>query len=151
MKTLKFSVHIAAPREKVWDILWSDESYKKWAAVFQEGAYAVSDWKEGSKIVFMRPGGEGMTSLITRKVHNEIMSFKHLNTVKHGIENQTGQLGSWDGAVENFYLSEFDSITELKVEVDAPDEAVKYFESNFPLALKKIKELSEVPHYHKVY
>lgn len=151
MKTLKFSVHIAAPREKVWDILWNDESYKKWAAVFQEGSYAISDWKEGSKIVFMRSGGEGMTSLITRKVPNEVMSFRHLNPVKQGFENQTGPSDNWDGATENFYLNEFDGITELKVEVDAPEEAVKYFESNFPLALKKIKELSEVPHYHKVF
>ena len=34
------------------------------------------------KCNFFRPKGEGMFSTITRKVQNELMSFKHLGSVK---------------------------------------------------------------------
>jgi uncharacterized protein YndB with AHSA1/START domain len=140
MKTLKFSIHIAAPRQIVWNTLWNDETYRKWTSVFQEGSYAVSDWKEGSKIVFMTPVGEGMSSVIARKIPNEFMSFRHMEETP----------GNMTGALENYYLHEEDGITELKVEVDTAEDNVRYFESKFPLALKKIKELSEVPQPHQI-
>lgn len=34
MKVLKFSTEINAPREKVWEVLWKEGSYKKWTKVF---------------------------------------------------------------------------------------------------------------------
>lgn len=48
MTTLEFKIEINAPKEKVWDILWNDATYKQWTSVFCEGNYVVSDWKEGS-------------------------------------------------------------------------------------------------------
>lgn len=151
MKRLKFSVHIGAPREIVWNVLWNDESYRKWTSVFAEGSYAVSDWKEGSKVLFLSPNGEGMNSIIERKIPNEFISFKHLGTVKRGVEQPIDESKSQAGTLENYYLHEVDGITELKVEVDIEDAYVKHFESAFPLALKKIKEMAEVPQHHKVY
>ena len=152
MKTLKFSVHIAAPKEIVWNVLWNDESYKRWTSVFHEGSYAVSDWKEGSKILFLSPSGEGMNSVIERKVPNEVMSFKHLGMVQNGIEQPADEeTKKWSGALESYYLHEEDGISELKVELDTVEENVQYFETTFPLALKKVKELAEVPQYHKVH
>lgn len=152
MKTLKFSVHIAAPKEIVWNVLWENESYKRWSAAFQEGSYAVTDWREGSKVLFMSPSGSGMHSMITRKIPNEMMSFKHLGVLKDGVELENDDEGrKWSGALENYYLTEEDGITELKVEVDTVDEYVPHFEKAFPLALKKVKELAEVPQHHRVY
>lgn len=152
MKTLKFSVHIAAPREVVWNILWNDDTYRKWTAVFTDGSYAISDWREGSKILFMSPSGEGMNSVIARKIPNEFMSFRHLSMVKDGIEKPLDvETRKWSGALENYHLHEEDGITELKVEVDTDEETIKYFENVFPVALKKVKELAEVPQHHSVY
>lgn len=146
MKTLKFSVHIAAPREVVWSIMWGKESSKKWLSVFQEGSYAVTDWNEGSKIMFLSPNGDGMSSVIQRKIPNELMSFKHQNVIKQGSEQSTSDEDkNWEGATENYYLHEEDGITQLKVEIETTEEYVKYFETAFPMALKKIKDLAEVP------
>jgi uncharacterized protein YndB with AHSA1/START domain len=144
MKTLKFSVHIAAPREVVWNIMWGKESSKKWLSVLQEGTYAVSDWNEGSKIMFLSPDGDGMNSVIQRKIPNELMSFKHLNIMKHGSESSTIDKDK-EWATENYYLHEEDGITQLKVEIETSEEFVRYFETTFPMALKKIKDLAEVP------
>lgn len=63
MEKLHFSTNINAPREKVWDTLWNDNSYRKWTSAFMEGSYAETDnWKEGSKVLFLSPGGDGMGS-----------------------------------------------------------------------------------------
>jgi hypothetical protein len=48
LSTLIFVSTINAPKEKVWDALWKDASYRKWTAVFMDGSYAKSDWAEGS-------------------------------------------------------------------------------------------------------
>jgi hypothetical protein len=151
MKTLKFSVHIGAPREIVWNVLWNDESYKKWTSVFSEGSYAVSDWKEGSKILFLSPNGEGMNSMIARKIPNEFMSFRHMGMYNGGAGESPSESPDWAGSLENYYLHEEDGITQLRVELETTDETVKYFEGTFPLALKQVKELAEVPQHYKVF
>lgn len=149
MKTLKFSVHIAAPKEIVWNILWDEDSYKKWASVFQEGTQAVSDRKEGSKILFFSPSGEGMISLVARKIPNEFLSFRHFD--KRENEKELSDKEPWSGALENYYLHEEDGITELKVEVDANENSIQYFEHAFPMALNKVKQLAELPQPHRIY
>jgi len=49
---LHIEIDINATKEKVWDILWNDATYTQWTSIFCEGSHAVSDWKEGSKILF---------------------------------------------------------------------------------------------------
>lgn len=64
MATLHFETRINASRKKVWDVLWNDDTYPKWTAAFMPGSYAESDWKEGSKILFLDPERNGMLSMI---------------------------------------------------------------------------------------
>ena len=67
MTTLNFTTNIKAPAAKVWQVLWDDATYRQWTGAFQEGSYAVSDWKEGSKIHFLSPNGDGMFGIIAEK------------------------------------------------------------------------------------
>lgn len=144
MKKVQFSIPIRAPREKVWKVLWDDESYRHWTSVFSAGSYAVSDWQEGSKIKFLSSDGNGMFSEIVKSRPPEFMSFKHLGVVKNGEEQHIDQESEdWSGAMENYTLKETSGSTELIVEMDVTDEFQKYFEETFPKALQKIKELSE--------
>jgi uncharacterized protein YndB with AHSA1/START domain len=63
MQKINFSISINAPKEKVWKVLWNDDSYRKWTSAFAEGSYAVTDnWKEGTKVKFLDPKGSGMIS-----------------------------------------------------------------------------------------
>ena len=87
MDKMKFSTTINAPKEKVWKILWDDETYRKWTSVFSEGSYAQTDWKEGSKVLFLDGKGSGMVSKIETSRPNEFMSFLHLGVVKDGVED----------------------------------------------------------------
>ncbi|MFZ4799196.1 MAG: SRPBCC domain-containing protein [Bacteroidia bacterium] len=139
METLKFTTVINAPKAKVWEVLWNDETYRKWTSVFHESSHAVSDWKEGSKIQFLSDDGSGMYGIIEKKVEQEQMIFKHLGELNNGVEDPK----NWDGARERYYLTEANGITELVSELDSVEEFKDYFLNVFPKALVLIKQLSE--------
>lgn len=144
MEKQSFRVLITAPREKVWNILWEDSNYRKWTTAFCEGSYAETDWQEGSRVLFLSPGGNGMVSRIAVKRPPEYMSFRHLGEVKNGVEDTTSDaVKAWAGAEENYTLIEKDGDTELVVEMDMNDEMRNYFMDTWPKALEKLKELAE--------
>jgi len=144
MKRLTFSTHIRAPKNRVWHALWDDANYRQWTTVFHEGSHAVSDWQEGSKILFLGPEGSGMVSRIARLVPNEFMSFQHLGEMKSGVEDYTSaEAQGWAGALENYTLREKDGGTELSVELDTENSFAEYFAGTFPKALARVKELAE--------
>ncbi len=140
MKKLSFSTHISASKEQVWNTLWNDATYRQWTAAFHEGSHAESDWQEGSKILFLGPNGDGMTSRIARLIPNEFMSFEHLGEIKNGEEDFSQ---NWAGAFENYTLRESDDATDLLVELDIDDKHEAMFQGMFPTALQKVKELAE--------
>jgi uncharacterized protein YndB with AHSA1/START domain len=144
MEKLIFTTHINAPRERVWQALWEDASYRAWTAVFHEGSYAESDWQEGSKILFLGPDGDGgtggMTSRIAKLVPNDTMIFEHLGEVKNGVEDFSK---GWSEAFEKYFLRPSADGTELTVELDTLSEYASYFQETFPKAMAKIKELAE--------
>lgn len=145
MEKMKFSININAPKEKVWQVLWEDASYRKWTSVFMEGSHAITDnWKEGSKVLFMDPKGNGMVSTVARNKPNEFMSFKHLGEVKDGVEDTSSdKVKGWSGAMENYTLKGANGKTELLVEMDVTDDFKDYFVNTWPKALDKVKELGE--------
>lgn len=144
MKKLNFSIIINASPEKVWDILWKDETYRKWTSAFAEGSHAVTDWKEGSKVLFLGPGGEGMVSRIAASTPHEFMSIEHLGEVTNGVEDTTSEkVKQWAGAHENYILKKTEKGTELQVEMDITDEFKEMFSKIWPVALDNIKQLSE--------
>jgi len=140
MQKLYFSIDIKAQREKVWKVLWEDATYRDWTSVFAEGSHAKSDWKEGGRIEFLDPSGDGMIAVIDKLVPNEFMSFKHLGEIREGKEQP------WDegaGGMENYTLKENGEYTALTVDLDSPEEYRDMFEDIFPKALERVKELAE--------
>jgi len=144
MERKSFSISVNASREKIWDVLWSDSSYRQWTSVFAEGSRAETDWKKGSKVLFHDGKGDGMVSTIIENIPNEYMSIKHLGEVKNGIEDTTSEkVKQWAGAMENYTLKEVNGKTELTVDMDIAEEYKDYFLTTWPKALEKIKELAE--------
>jgi len=145
MEKSNFSVRINAPKEKVWKTLWDDSTYRQWTSPFMEGSYAETDnWKEGSKVLFLGPEGSGMVSTVAANRPNEFMSFKHLGEVKGGVEDTTSEkIKAWAGAYENYTLKETGGVTELVVEMDMAEDFKDFFTKTWPVALGKVKELSE--------
>lgn len=144
MEKVRFTTIINAPREKVWSVLWTDESYRAWTSVFSEGSQAETDWKKGSKVLFTDGKGSGMVSRIDDLIPNEFMSFQHLGELKNGVEDTTSErVQQWAGGRENYTLKSIGNTTELTTDLDMVAEFKDYFMDTFPKALAKVKELSE--------
>jgi hypothetical protein len=147
METTNFVIDINAPKEKVWNALWQDESYRKWTAPFSPTSYAVTDnWQKGSKILFLDDSGRGMFSTVVENKPNEYMSIKHLGEVKDGVEDTTSKTAQqWNGAMENYKLITTNNGTQLNIELigDIPNEAKAYFMNAWPKALDTLKTIAE--------
>jgi uncharacterized protein YndB with AHSA1/START domain len=144
MHRLFFSTTINAPKEAAWRAMLADATYRQWTSAFEEGSYAVTDWQEGSKALFLTPSGDGMVSTIVAHRPNEFLSIKHLGTVKNGVEDtNSDEVKGWGGALENYTIREVDGSSTLTVEMDVTDECRSYFEETWPKALSKLKEITE--------
>ena len=140
----EFKIELDAPREKVWDVLWGKETYPLWTAPFGEGSRAETDWKEGSKVLFLNADNEGMVARIAKNIPNEYMSIEHLGVVMGGIEHtENEKSGEWAGSLENYTLKEANGKTQLMVDMDVTEEYQDFFNTTWPIALGKVKELSE--------
>ncbi|REH54697.1 activator of Hsp90 ATPase-like protein [Tenacibaculum gallaicum] len=141
----EFTVTINTSPEKVWKVLWDDKIYSLWTAIFSQGSYAKTDWKEGSKVLFLTPDGRGMVSKIKQKMPNKYMLFEHLGVVKNNIENlESKEAKEWAGATETYMLESVDSgKTHLTVKMDVVEEYKNFFLDTWPKAMDKIKELAE--------
>jgi hypothetical protein len=136
---LKFTIDVNVPKEKLWETLWNDATYREWTAAFTEGSYAESDWNEGSKVLFLSPDGNGMFGIIDKKIPYRQMTFKHLGEIKNGVEEPK----DWGGALESYHLEDIAGGTRLDVELDATGEFETYLKNAFPKALEKLRQVAE--------
>jgi uncharacterized protein YndB with AHSA1/START domain len=140
MEKIEFKTTINAIAEKVWDALFGVETYPKWTAVFAEGSRVETDWKKGSKALFLGDNGDGMVAVIQDNIPNRYMSIKHIGEIKDGKEDLSGD---WGETLENYTLNERDGKTELLIDMNISDEWKDYFEKTWPKALDKVKEIAE--------
>ena len=144
MEKLEFKTVIDAAPEKIWNVLWNDDTYRKWTSAFAEGSYAETDWKEGSKVLFLDGNGRGMVSRIEKNKPYEYMSIEHLGEINNGVEDTTSEkVKDWAGAHENYTLKKVNGKTELSVDMDINDEFKDMFAKIWPVALENVKKLSE--------
>jgi uncharacterized protein YndB with AHSA1/START domain len=148
MDKLKFSIVINAPKEKVWNTMLDDKTYRIWTEEFTPGSHYVGNWSKGSKILFLGPGNDGkiggMVSRIKDNRLYEFISIEHLGEVLDGIEDTTSdRVKIWAGALENYTFIDKNGKTELVVEMDINEEFKEMFEGMWPKALQKLKSLCE--------
>lgn len=139
MKKLEHKTNISATPEKVWSTLWNAESYKKWSSVMNEGAHFKGDFSEGSIIELYDAKNNGMFNLVEKNIPNQEMTMAHKGWIYDGVRDDQG----WEDSRETYSLTETENGTELKISVDALDEFVGFFDSNYPKVLEKVKELAE--------
>lgn len=141
-KKVEFFIEIRANKEKVWNTLWRDETFRQWSSIIDPGTYMVGDLKEDNEIQFISSENSyGITSIVEKVVPGEFLLLKHKSDTKEsGKEKRDEQ---WTGSKESYTLTEKNGVTTLAVVFDVPLEFEEYFNENYPKALRKVKELSE--------
>jgi uncharacterized protein YndB with AHSA1/START domain len=145
---MHFSIIIDASKEKVWDTMLQDATYRQWTAAFGPGSYYEGSWETGSDIRFLAPNDkgtvDGMVSRIKENRPYELMSIEHVGTMHDGQLVAPNDKGTaWKGALENYTFTETDGKTEVKVDIDVEDEFVEVFGDMWPKGLQKLKEIAE--------
>lgn len=149
MQKLHYSIVINATAAKVWNTMLADKTYRIWTEAFSPGSYYKGDWNKGSKILFLGPGEQGESGMVSRIKENrkyEFVSIEHLGMVQNGLEDTSSEEAKvWAGALENYTFTEKNGATELLIDLtgNIADEFVKMFEGMWPNALKTLKDLSE--------
>jgi uncharacterized protein YndB with AHSA1/START domain len=151
MEKLKFSIAIKASKQKVWETMLNDVTYRQWTAVFNpSGSYYEGSWEAGSEIKFLGPDKDGTVSGMIAKIAEsrpyDFISIQHLGEV---IQNQTRLWSASDtggeAVHENYTFTQLDGGpgTELVVELDTTEAFKEMFAELWPKALLKLKELAE--------
>lgn len=104
-----------------------------------EGAQFKGDFSEGSIIELYDAKNNGMFNLVEKNIPNQEMTMTHKGWIYDGVRDDQG----WEDSRETYSLTETENGTELKIFVDALDEFVGFFDSNYPKVLEKVKELAE--------
>ena len=79
MKKQHFSIKVKAPKEKVWQTLFDDKTFRDWGSIIDEGQYMVGELAEGSEVQFISSVSSfGVTSVIEKLIPHEYVAFKHV-------------------------------------------------------------------------
>lgn len=151
MKTKQFKIDIQAPVQKVYrTMLGLDDklNYETWAAEFNPTSTFEGNWEKGTKILFVGTdeNGEkgGMIAEIAENIPNKFVSIRSYGILKGETEVTTGEeVEKWAGGLENYSFEERNEITTVTVEIDIIEEYMDYFNTTYPKALSKLKELLE--------
>lgn len=142
MNEMKFTIDINASKEKVWNTLWQDETFRKWAGLIDPGTYMKGELAAGNEVEFISAeNGYGVTSLVEKVTPNEFLLLRHqADTQNTGADTREKE---WTGGAESYALTENDGMTTLTAAFDVPPELEEYFQENYPKALAKVKDLAE--------
>ena len=143
----QFKITLNATPEKVWKSLFEDKNYRDWTTAFTPGSWADTDWKKGSKALFLDSNNDSMSSIIEENIPNKFMSVKHIGAVEKGVEKMDRpEDNAWRGAHENYTLKESNGKTELIVDLEMvgiDEKMIQYFKDTWPKALDKLKGIAE--------
>lgn len=145
METLDYEIIINAPKEKIWDVLFGQETYSEWTQFFSPGSQMKTDWQVGGKTYFVNPEGAGMVSTIDSLEKPDQIIFKHLGMVdKDGVEDtESMEIKQWSVCFEKYILIDYDGKTKLHVEVQVEKDWREHMNTGFTKGLEVVKNLSE--------
>ena len=145
METLTYEIRINAPIQKVWDLLWQPETYSVWTQFFMPDSQLKTDWKIGGKTYFTDKAGDGMVSTIESLKEPTEVVFKHLGTVKDGVEDiESKEVKEWSGAEEKYFLRAIDeNTTQVRVVTHIDGEHQECMNNGFNQGFAMLKNLAE--------
>jgi hypothetical protein len=151
MQKLHYSIHINAPKEKVWDTMLQNTTYREWTKPFNPGSTYIGEWDQGSEIRFVGTNEKGdlleggMYSRIKENRLHEYISIEHLGIILPDgtVDTTSDAVKKWVPSFENYTFTENNGGTDVIVDIDMSDEFKEEFDKMWPQALRILKELAE--------
>lgn len=151
MKFLSFKIAIAAPIAKVYRTMLNERSFREWTSEFNPTSYFEGSWEKGSEIRFIGLDSEGKKGGIVGRIKEntpeKFISIEYQGLIKDNKELTKGpEISEWIGSTENYTFSAGSgdaTIVTVELEMTFGDHFVEYFESAWPRALNKLKEICE--------
>jgi len=85
-----------------------------------------------------------MVSRIRENLPDRFVSIEHLGVIEHGKEITSGpNVEKRAGGLENYSFIDKNGKTLVKIDTDVPREWIQYFNTTWPEALLKLKEICE--------
>ncbi|HEY1041320.1 MAG TPA: SRPBCC domain-containing protein [Candidatus Paceibacterota bacterium] len=149
-----YSIVINAPKQKVWEIMLADATYREWTTAFSpDGSHFEGNWEEGSKIRFVGSDEtaeiQGMVCIVKANKPGEFVSLEISGFAgPNGSEDtESDEAKKWKGGLENYTFIDHADGTELKIDLmneqEADPEFAEQMKAMWPAALKKLKEIVE--------
>ena len=145
METLNYEITIHAPIQKVWDLLWSPETYTQWTQFFSPESQFKTDWKINGKTYFLDGHGNGMVATIKSLDTPCEVVFSHLGILSEGVEDtESREVKEWSGAEEQYFLREIDeNTTHLRTILHTLQEYEEHMNNGFNKGFEVLKKLAE--------
>ena len=151
MKKLQFKKEINAPAEKVYNSMLglnNIKTYEQWTSEFNPTSTYEGKWVKGEKMYFVGTDEHGkkggMVSEIADIVPYRFVSIRHYGILDGENEITKGpDVEKWAGGLENYSLQESNGKTTVLVETDITEDYIDYFNTTWPKALNKLKQIAE--------
>jgi uncharacterized protein YndB with AHSA1/START domain len=145
METLNYEIHINANIQKVWDLLWNEETYAQWSQFFTPTSKMTSDWQVGGKTYFLDENNAGMVSTILALNAPYEVIFQHLGLVKNGVEDTLSRaVKQWSGKQEKYFLRIIDeNKTELRAIIHSDQSQEEAMNEGFNRGFLLLKNVAE--------
>jgi hypothetical protein len=151
MQKLQFRKEINAPVLKVYETmlgLKEKSTYEYWTATFNPTSTFEGTWAKGSKILFVGVDDTGKKSgMVSEVVENkpaELVFIRHNGFLDGDLEITSGDLvEKWSGGNEIYHFEEHNDKTIVIVDIDVVDEYLDFFNTTYPKAMDKLKEICE--------
>jgi uncharacterized protein YndB with AHSA1/START domain len=146
MKKLEYKTEIAAKREKVWKTMLEQDSFREWTNVSWPGSRYEGNWKQGEDIRFIGGEGQGGTMANLVEVREpETVRAKHIAVINAdgSLDRTSEQAKGWVGTTEEYFFTEKNGKTEVKVVINTTPAWESMFNDGWPNALNKLKEICE--------
>lgn len=148
MKRKNYSIKINATASHVFATMIGETTYKQWTSEFNPTSDFEGRWELGEKISFIgynKEGEkEGMLGKIAAYTPNKHISIQYIGLIHQNTEiTEDPMVEEWVGLFENYTFTEDHGVTTVAIEVDVNAEFENYFDSTWPKALQRLKELCE--------
>jgi hypothetical protein len=85
-----------------------------------------------------------MVARVAENISGKFISLEYIGLLKGDEEITTGpEAEDWKGGFENYTFTEKDGSVLLSVDISGTKELQDFFSETWPLALNKLKEISE--------